>query len=499
MELQFDKSVCHCMRQVAWEIQNQEQTQEVRLPDGLPDIGRVLTAWGQVILRSKEWRGNGMSASGGVMARVMYAPEDDSEPRCIDTWIPFQSKWDFPETEREGTIRVVPLLRGIDARTISARKMMVRASIGVLGEALVPWETEIFAPAELPEGVELLRHTYPLKLAMEAGEKAFLLDEELSLPASCPAADKIVHFEMQPQLQDQKVMAGRVVFRGTGLLHVLYRCQNGEYAAWDFEIPFSQIGELEEETGTDAQARITIAVTSLELELSDDGVFRLKCGLVAQYVVCGVTMIELAEDAYSPCRNVSPKVQELELPAVLDERMDMIPAEQVVPIEDGSVVDINFLPDFPRCNRMDDRIEMELPGIFQVLYADNEGHLQGTSVRWNGNVEMNTGMETQTHLEIVPSGRAQVTAASGTVAARGNVSLFLLTMSDKGLMMMSGMEIGEKAESDAERPSLILRRAGGEPLWDMAKRCGSTVAAIRQANAIEDEPAEGQMLLIPVQ
>ena len=145
------------MRQVAWEIQNQEQTQEVRLPDGLPDIGRVLTAWGQVILRSKEWRGNGMSASGGVMARVMYAPEDDSEPRCIDTWIPFQSKWDFPETEREGTIRVVPLLRGIDARTISARKMMVRASIGVLGEALVPWETEIFAPAKLPEGVELLR------------------------------------------------------------------------------------------------------------------------------------------------------------------------------------------------------------------------------------------------------------------------------------------------------------------------------------------------------
>ena len=51
---------------------------------------------------------------------------------------------------------------------------------------------------------------------------------------------------------------------------------------------------------------------------------------------------------------------------------------------------------------------------------------------------------------------------------------------------------------DPQRPSLVLRRAGGESLWDMAKKSGSTVAAIRSANKLTEEPKPGQILLIPV-
>ena len=76
MELQFNKSVCNCLQKLVAQTQTQEQTQEIRLPDGMPDIGRVLGAWGQVLMRSKEWRGSGMGVSGGVMVWVLYMPED---------------------------------------------------------------------------------------------------------------------------------------------------------------------------------------------------------------------------------------------------------------------------------------------------------------------------------------------------------------------------------------------------------------------------------------
>ena len=49
MELKFETTACRCLRQKVCEVQNQEQTQEIRLPDGLPDIGRVLCSWGQVM------------------------------------------------------------------------------------------------------------------------------------------------------------------------------------------------------------------------------------------------------------------------------------------------------------------------------------------------------------------------------------------------------------------------------------------------------------------
>ena len=61
MDLQFSKSVCQCLQKATCKAINQEQTQEIRLPDTMPDIGRVLGSWGQVIVRGKEWRGNGMS------------------------------------------------------------------------------------------------------------------------------------------------------------------------------------------------------------------------------------------------------------------------------------------------------------------------------------------------------------------------------------------------------------------------------------------------------
>ena len=68
MELQFSKNTFPYLRRAVWEVKNEEQTQEVKLTDSLPDIGRILGAWGQPLIRSKEWRGNSMAASGGVMA-----------------------------------------------------------------------------------------------------------------------------------------------------------------------------------------------------------------------------------------------------------------------------------------------------------------------------------------------------------------------------------------------------------------------------------------------
>ena len=67
MELQFEKTLCNCLRMCQPQVQSQEQTQEVRIPEGMPDIGTVLACWGQIVLRGKEWRSDAAGISGGVM------------------------------------------------------------------------------------------------------------------------------------------------------------------------------------------------------------------------------------------------------------------------------------------------------------------------------------------------------------------------------------------------------------------------------------------------
>ena len=118
MELQFENKTCRYLRRNVWESKDQEQTLEVKLPEGMPDVGQVLTAWGQPVMRSKEWQDSTVQFAGGMMIWVLYVPEDGSEEQCIHGWIPFQMRWEFPQTQRDGTICVVPLLKSVDARSI---------------------------------------------------------------------------------------------------------------------------------------------------------------------------------------------------------------------------------------------------------------------------------------------------------------------------------------------------------------------------------------------
>ena len=127
------------------------------------------------------------------MVWVLYAPEDGSAPGCLEGWIPFQMRWDLPGNTRDGQIRIGLTTRFVDARSVSARKIMIRAGLAAMAEAWTPGEAQLYSPEEIPKGVELKRERYPMRLHKEAGEKTFLLAEELPLPGSAPQPEKILY------------------------------------------------------------------------------------------------------------------------------------------------------------------------------------------------------------------------------------------------------------------------------------------------------------------
>lgn len=492
MELEFEKSVIPCLRCDIRDVQEQEQTQEVRLPEGFPDIGRVLGAWGQCILRGKQWSTGGMACNGGVMAWVLYAPEDGSEPRTVEVWLPMQFKWSFRgDSQREGAIRTSWLLRSVDARTLSARKLMVRACASVLGEAMEPGEAEWYLPASVPEDVQLLRRTYPAMLPQEAGEKAFFVEEEIAPAEGGAMPRKIVYCHVQPRVTEQSVVGGKAVFRGELGVHLLCCCEDGALRGTEHTFGFSQFSDLERDYEGEPRLDVMMAVSALEPELQD-GVVRLKCGLVGQYLVREEKMLELVEDAYSPSRSVTPQNRTLELPMVLDARRETLHPE--TPWSCGQMVDLAFCPAQPHIRRAGGLAEMEIGGTFQILCLDENGNLQGETMGCNCVWELPAGEDAAVQGELWPDGWPQ--ANGGQLCA--DLTAQAVTVAGRGLNMVSGLEMGEQTRPDPARPSLILRRAGDGSLWELAKASGSTVEAIRTANGLTQEPEQGRLLLIPV-
>ncbi len=497
MEQVFKKVAVDCLKQLAGSTQSQELTQEIRLPEAMPDVGRILQAWGQCVIRGKEWRSGCMQISGGVTVWVLYEPEDAGEPQCVEGWLPFQLRWDFPPSRRDGTMIATGEVFSVDARSLSARKIMARATAAVHAQALEPAQVDVPAPGQVREDVQLLRRNYPVMLPAEAGEKMFQLEEPLRLSGSAPALKKILSYRLQPELTECKLLAGKVVFRGIGLLHLVYLGEDGRLHTCDFEIPFSQYTDLDKEYDPQTQVILRLAVTSADLRQEESGELTLSAGLTGQYILYPRVMLEVAEDAYSNLCQIELMQEDIALPAVLDLCGSTLRAEQTADVAAAQVVDCAFYPGGVYLNAKDGNVEIEVTGTFQTLYYDAEGKLQFCSSGWSGVWTLtaeNGAVQPQVQLT------GKVSAAGGSsISMAADLSLQAAVMARQEQRVLAGLTLGQPTEPDSARPSLVLRRAGEQSLWEIAKLCGSTVEAICRANRLSGEPEAGKMLLIPVQ
>ena len=492
MEMQWNSTPWSCFKRCANPVLNQEQTLEVRLSDGMPDIARVLCAWGQPILRGKEWRNEGISVTGGVAVWVLYIPEEGELVQSVQAWLPFQGKWSLTDSHRDGFIRAECILRGVDARTLSARKLMVRANVGLVADTWEQTQTDIAQPQQMPQQVYALEKTYPLWVWTEAGEKLLTLEESFSTDGT-----KLLSCRIRPVVTEQNVVGERVVIRGVAYADALCLDEQGKVFSRTFELPFAQFADLEGKYDKDSAAEISVAVSNLETELIDS-VLRIKCGLVAQYLIRENRMLRIAEDAYSPLRALSVDMQPLCIPTVLDQRREWVELEEDLSFSVAEVVDVCHFPDHPVVCREGTQTVLEFPGMVSALWYDGQGELHASSERICGTLQFPAGEDSKVYASVTQESGMTLMPHGGGTRLSGRIRLDTVTAGQLQTEMVTAMKVGEAIARSEDSPSLLLQRVGEEDLWQLAKASGSTVEAIREANGLENEPIPGALLLIPV-
>lgn len=499
MELPFEKTVCRYWKQKLYTLHNQEQTQELRIPEGMPDVNRVISTWGQIVIRGKEWNERSIGIHGGIMVWVLYQPEGDAGLQQMETWIPFRSRVDLSAGDVDGTIRVQSMLRNVDARILSTRKLMLRCSLGLLIQALIPAQAEISNPSELPKDVEVLRHSYPMMLTVETGEKSFALDEELEIPGIISPVKSLVYFQLEPEMADQKVLGNKAVFHGIGNLHILYWNEDERLCCHDFQIPFGQYLDLEEAYDEDAQIRNLLCLTSLELDLEEDGILHLRCGMVSQYTVQSRSVLDLIEDAYSPCRDVELTYDTLTLPSILDTVMYTMDISAPVTGHDAVPLDRNVRLELPQMDRQGEEICLTQEAVFEMVTMQPERDFQMKSAKGSDRQSVRCDPSADTVVFSWKKGSVGCRREGMDWRTDTQVVLDLSAVSNSAIKIVKSMNLGQEHTPDPDEPSVIIRRKGKhERLWDLAKRCGSTVSAIEKINHLQSEPEDDQLLLIPV-
>lgn len=497
MEWKFGKETLSFLDMSLCEVLSSDQSQELRLPDELPDVGRVVAAWGQGILRSKQWSGDQISVSAGLLVWVLYAPEDGSPEQVIEGWLPVQLHWDLPEPVPEGEIRVRLQPRFVEARALSPRKLTVRAGISAALQALSPKTVDICAPETPVQQLELLESTYPMELYREAGEKEFSMEEQWQLPDAAPHPARLIYAQLRPEVTETKLLGNKLVFRGTAKVHILYRSEEGQLYGWDFSPGISQYAQLDREYGQEARADVMLMPTALEIGVDDEGMVNLKGSVTAQYAVSDRTMVTLVHDAYAPGWELELSHTRIQIPAILERRRESVLLQSAVNADANIVVDAQLWTEYPRQRRSQSGVELQIPGQCQLLYYGSDGKLHGSTVKAEGQWHLDA--DTASTFQVLTGETSLQTAIENErIPLRAEVPLEITAAGSGAMDMLTQVSTGQPRAADPNRPSLVLRRAAGDSLWSLARENGSTVEAIRRANGLTGEAPPEQMLLIPV-
>lgn len=495
MQLQWNSRSCTYLQQTLAQVYHQEQTQEVRLPEQMPDISRILCAWGQPVLRSKQWRTDGVLLTGGITAWVLYLPEEGAKPESMEVWIPFQSRCDTAGGDQEGVIRACCCLRELDARMLSARKMMIRTTVSLMCESLQQTTVQVVSPPEDTGAVQLLRRHYPMQLRKEAGEKLFLVQEEL--PISGPAPKKILACEARCNVTEQSALGGKAVFRGQCRIHLVYLSEDERLISEECELPFAQFTDLDADYDKEATAQVMMALSSLETELLE-GHIHIKCGIMAQYVIFDRCLIEVAEDAFSTETVLQTDSETLFLQGVLEHARQPVEVSTNIPIPAVNMVDLTYWPDHPVVYREGDMAVAELPGCMQLIYYDENNVLRAEKYSCCSRTELPADATCRVDVVVWPDQQPVCHMTGEGTRLRCSCTAERITTAEHTIPMLTQLNPGEPILQDPDRPALVLRRPGGESLWELARHYGSSVEAIRAANGLESEPAPDRMILIPI-
>lgn len=498
MQLQFRKQSASYAHNIIHQICSQEETQDVKLPDSMPDVSEVLGAWGQILIRTKEWRNHQVEVSGGIMAKILYKAEGTDEPQCVESWVPFQLRTRSHTEEIDCAINVHCFLRFADARSVSARKIIFRAGISGVIDCYVKRDIHTYIPEELPEGVYIKEEKYPVIVAAECGEKTFSIDEEFLVPASVKTIEKIIRYTSRIEIVDKKVISEKVVFRGCCVCNVLFVSDDGTVNQWEFDHQFSQYSELNQEFEPDAPISIIPAITGLEMEMSEDGKLHLRAGILCQYVVYTGMYLHIVEDAYSIRNDLKAECEDVVIPSVLDSVQESIRIEQMLDCNATNVVDAVCYFDVEPAVRNVSDYEIRVNCQFQILYYDSEGMLKSFSVQGESTNNLSVDQDALVNGIVYQSGKPLMIKTGDSWMVSASCLADITVLGNSGLPMVTALEIGEPLKSDDSQPSLILRRVGSESIWDIAKHYGSDPDALKEANLLDGEPQSGTVIIIPV-
>lgn len=486
MELAFEQKQRSCLHRTAHLSLAQEQTQELIIPDSMPDASRTLICCAEPEVQSKTNREGSLLVTGTLRTCCLYADEAGGL-QLLTSELPFTVKLECAELREDTQTLVRCCVRSADSRLINSRKVLLRVSVLVQADGYEPQTQSMSVLKDPPACLQLKTQTYETNAPVELSERAFQVSEELNLPDGRPQIARLVSCSLTPVVQEQGLVGSKAVLKGTANLQITYLDNENALRTLSFSVPFSQYCQMEGDYDQDETLESVLLVTGVQLEpVASEQSQKLLfgAGLLAQCMVVQPQALTLCEDAYSTKGEFQPQWETQEHTMRLDAQTLREPVRASFPVQAAAVLDCRVYPDAQALERTDDGVTVHVPLRADLVYTDPDGAVQAETFRTE--VSCHTALSENGLCEAVctiqPEGYAS--AGSGAVELRYDAVFQVQTFSRQTLQNLSGGTLDLTKQQNTQRPSVVIR---------------TTAQSIQQANHLTQPEADaGRLLLIPM-
>ena len=486
---------------------------DVIVPDMKPDIREILLADANAITQSCEYRNGKLFVSGTVFFKVLYRPDaehDQGEMKSLSTSFGFSDSVDIPSGEGL-TFHVNAATEHIGFTLVNSRKLSAKmiVSLGICGDC-----SKTFAPVTdiSDEKIPCRKKTYDMEMPMGEVRSCFKVTDFLTVPADMPDIEEILKMDVWASDAVCKKMSGKGMLSGTLHVKTLYTAADEGCTTQvvSHEIPFTEIVEAE---GLDEDCSACVIFSVQDVLYSVRGDMNGDTKIInAEILVCAelgyskTIKHTMVDDCYGICGEVQCTYETFCADSPVAKEQTTFVKTQAVPMENkaklGEVVHVSCKPILREACMEADGVHVRGTLVSFMLYREEgDGALIKSAVTetdfdWKKQIDAKgNSVDCRLWLEdtkgtVKNSGEAEVTATLG---------LNLMVCNRQNVAVLTDCALSAEESDRKEHPGLILYFAEeGDTLWGIAKRYGTTMDKIRDANNLQTERfAGGERLLIP--
>lgn len=498
MELNLLKERFTCQEELPQLTQSCEASAETIVPDYCPDVARIVDASGTLLLRACELTNGRATLSGAVRVTVLYVPEGERRVRALPYTLPLEAAFDLPSGERFTVLRAEGTLETCEVRLLNPRKLFTGVSASLTltpcRQAAVQVCTGVEEAGQ--HGIQTLLHTPEMAPICAVREKEFTFTDEVTLPSLRAPARELLRHTLRPRLTECRCVGGKVIVKGVLCAELLYLNESESTECFSAQLPFSQVLD-----GVDGEAEVdgSVRMTDCGVQLSgEDGrVAAVTATLHAVAVLRCRKSVPYIADLYSTSCELKTQSEDALLPLPPQRVLRTVLVRETV--ETGGEVrsvlscGVSFSP----VSVQREEGTLRAGASIKLLYQDEDGALLTAQRRIELSAQAELPSDGVLCARVQNIDEVVCVPTAGGAELRFSAEFSLVLYRVQRVACLTSLA-AEPREVSADEPSLLLRAPQGQSLWQIAKACRTTVAAILEANELADEAQPlPPLLLIP--